>query len=166
MMDFILELPELNGFNNILVIIDKLTKYGIFIPCSIRISQEETAKLFFKHIIAQYGLPRQVITDCDSRWCNKFWGEICHLMGMKRSLTTAYHPQANEQTESLNQTIEITLLTYIGPSRDYWEQHLDALSLAYNSSPHTVTTFAPAYLLRGFTPVTFSTLINPPSHIP
>ena len=165
-MDFIPELPESNGFDSILVIVDKLTKYGIFIPCSTRITEEDTAKLFFKHIIAQYGLPQQVITDRDSRWRNDFWGEICQLMGTRRSLTTAYHPQADGQTEILNQTIEIALRAYIGPSRNDWEQHLDAISLAYNSSPHTVTTFAPAYLLRGFTPVTFSSLINPPSHIP
>ena len=60
-MDFIPELPESNGFDSILVIVDKLTKYGIFIPCSTKITEEGTAKLFFKHIIAQYGLPQQVI---------------------------------------------------------------------------------------------------------
>ena len=165
-MDFIPELPESNGFDNILVIVDKLTKYGIFIPCSTKITEEGTAKLFFKHIVAQYGLPQQVITDRDSRWRNDFWGEICRLMGTKRSLTTAYHPQADGQTEVLNQTLEIALRAYIGPSRNDWEQHLDALSLSYNSSPHTATTFAPAYLLRGFIPITTSTLINPPPHIP
>lgn len=86
-------------------------------------------------------------------------------MGTKRLLTTAHHPQVNGQTEILNQTLEIALRAYIGPSRDDWEDHLDALSLAYNSSPHTATTFAPAYLLQGFTPVTCNTLINPPPHI-
>lgn len=67
-MDFITDLPLSAGYNNILVIVDKLTKYGIFIPCSTSISEEETAVLFFKHVIAHYGLPRQVITDRDSRW--------------------------------------------------------------------------------------------------
>lgn len=62
-MDFIPELPTSNGFDNILVIVDKLTKYGIFIPCSTRITEEETARLFFKHVVAQYRLPQQVITD-------------------------------------------------------------------------------------------------------
>jgi len=165
-MDFIPELPESNGFDNILVIVDKLTKYGIFILCSTKITDEETAKLFFKHVIAHYGLPQQVITDHDSRWHNNFWGEICRLMGTKRSLTTTHHPQADGKTENLNQTLEITLRAYIGPSRDNWEEHLNALSLAYNSSPHTATTFTPAYLLHGFTPVTCSTLINPSLSIP
>jgi len=160
-MDFIPELPESNSFDNILVIVDKLTKYGIFIPCSTKITDEETTKLFFKHIITHYGLPLQVITSHDSRWCNEFWGEICRLMGTKRSLTTTHHPQADGQTENFNQMLEIALHAYIGPSQDDWEEHLDTLSLAYNLSPHTATTFAPAYLLRGFTPVTCSTLINP-----
>jgi len=160
-MDLIPELPQSNGFDNILVIVDKLTKYGIFILCSTKITDEETAKLFFKHVITHYGLPLQVITDCDSRWHNEFWGEICRLMGTKRSLTTVHHPQADGQTEILNQMLEITLRAYRGPSQDDWEEHLDTLSLAYNLSPHTATMFAPAYLLCSFTPVTCSTLINP-----
>lgn len=56
-------------------------------------------------------------------------------MGTKRSLTTAYHPQADGQTEILNQTLEIALHAYIGPSRDDWEQHLNALTLAITHLP-------------------------------
>lgn len=37
---------------------------------------------------------------------------------------------------------------------------LDALSLSYNSSPHTATGFSPAYLLRGFQPVTSTTILG------
>jgi len=159
-MDFIPELPNSEGFDNILVVVDKLTKYGLFIPCSTKIGEVETAQLFFKHVIAHYGIPRQVITDRDSRWRNDFWGEICRLMGMKRALTTSYHPQADGQTEILNQTLEIALRAYVGPSRTDWVEHINGLMLAYNSTPHTATQFAPAHLLRGYTPVTRSTLLH------
>jgi len=87
-------------------------------------------------------------------------------MGMTRSLTTAYHPQANGQTEVLNQSLEISLRSCVGPSRDDWEKYLDALALSYNSTPHTATGFAPAYLLRGFTPITGSTLMHNLEGIP
>jgi hypothetical protein len=119
-MDFIPELPESNGYNNILVIIDKLTKYTIFIPTTTTITEKGTAELFFRHVIAQYGIPRQVISDRDTRWKGEFWKEICDQMGMKRALTTAYHPQADGQTEIMNQTLEISLRAYIGPDQDNW----------------------------------------------
>ena len=62
-MDFIPELPESSRYNNILVIIDKLIKYAIFIPTTTSITKKGTAELFFRHMIAQYGIPRQVISD-------------------------------------------------------------------------------------------------------
>ena len=83
-------------------------------------------------------------------------------MGMVRSLTTAYHPQADGQTEALNQSLEISLCTYIGPSRNDWVNYLDALVLSYNTTPHMATQFAPAYLLRGYILNTRSTLVHCP----
>src|SRR6266436_780644 len=100
------------------------------------------------------------------RWRREFWKEICNKMGMTRSLTTAYHPQADGQTEVLNQSLEISLQSYIGPSRDDWEKYPDALALSYNSTPHTTTGFAPAYLLQGFTSITGSTLMHNSKGIP
>ena len=52
-MDFIPELPESDGYNNILVIVDKLTKYAIFIPTTTTITEKGTAELFFQHMITQ-----------------------------------------------------------------------------------------------------------------
>ena len=69
---------------------------------------------------------------------------------MIRFLTTAYHPQAEGQTEVLNQSLEISLHAYISPSRNDWVNYLDALALSYNKTPHKATRFTPAYLLRGY----------------
>jgi len=56
-MDFIPELPLSNGFNNILVIVDKLTKYTIFIPTTTTIIEVRTTELFFHNIISKFGIP-------------------------------------------------------------------------------------------------------------
>lgn len=157
-MDFIPELPESNGYDNILVIVDKLTKYGIFIPTNTTITKYGTAKLFFKHVVSKFGLPRQIISDRDPRWSGDFWKEVCRLMGTNRALTTAYHPQADGQTEVLNQTLEIAIRAYIGPSRDNWENTIDALAMSYNTAVHTSTGYSPAYLLRGYQPLTATML--------
>ncbi len=138
-MDFIPDLPESNGFNNILVVVDELTKYGIFIPTTTKIDEQETAGLVFKNIICDYGLPRQIISDRDSRWTGAFWKEVCQLMKIKRALTTAHHPQADGQTEILNQILEIAIRAYIGPERDDWSELLGPLQLSYNTSVQSST---------------------------
>ena len=66
----------------------------------------------------------------------------------------------------MNQTLEISLRAYIGPDRDDWTSSLDGLALSYNSTPHTATGFAPAYLLRGYVPITESSIIHSPESIP
>ncbi len=164
-MDFIPELPKSSGFDNCLVIVDKLTKYGMFIPTTTKITAEGTAQMFFHHVVAHYGLPRQVITDRDPRWSAEFWEQLCKHMGMRRALTTSHHPQADGQSEILNQTLEISLRAYVSAARDDWSSHLDALMLSYNSTPHTATGFAPAYLLRGYMPTTASTILHEPAPI-
>ncbi len=165
-MDFIPELPNSSGYDNILVIMDKLTKYGIFVPCTMAISDDATTRLFFQHVISKFGIPAQVITDRDSRWRHSFWKELCKLMGMKQALTKAHHPQVDGQMEILNQGLEIALCAYVGPERDDWHQYLDGLTLSYNSMPHSSTGYAPAYLLFGFMPTTESTLLATPEYIP
>ena len=86
-------------------------------------------------------------------------------MGMVRSLTTACHPQADGQTEVLNQSLEISLCAYVSPSRNDWARYLDALELSYNPTPHMATGFAPAHLLRGYILTTGSTLVHHPEGV-
>ena len=134
-------------------------------PTTVSITKVKTAELFFHHIISKFGIPRQVIMDRDIRWKGEFCEEICKRIGMIRSLITAYHPQADGQTEVLNQSLEILLHGYVGSSRNNWVNYFDALALSYNTTPYMATRFAPVYLLRGYIPTTGSTLVHHPEGI-
>jgi hypothetical protein len=63
-----------------------------------------------------------------------------------------YHPQADGQTEILNQTIEVAIRAFINHGRSNWSGLLPYLAFAYNNIPHTATKFPPSYLLYGFHP--------------
>ena len=151
-MDLITDLPESQKFNAIFVIICKLTKYAFFIPCTTKINEKDTAQLFFNNLVCHVGLPRQIISDRDTRWRNEFWKEVCEFMGSKRALTTSYHPQADRQTEVLNQTLKVALWVYINFNHNYWSQLLTRIAFAYNNTPHMATGHVPATLLYGFKP--------------
>lgn len=58
----------------------------------------------------------------------------------------SYHLQADGQMEILNQGLEISIHSYIGPDWDNWSGLLNAWALSYNSSTHMATGFSPAYL--------------------
>jgi hypothetical protein len=165
-MDFISHLPESNGYDAIYVIIDKLTKFAIFEATTTTLTEVEAAKLFFKLVISPFGLPKKVIADRDIRWKEVFWKEISEVMGMKRSLATAYHPQADGQTEITNMTLEVALRAYIDADRSNWAELLPQFSMSYNTTVHTATNSSPAYLLYGFEPNTPATFLQPQPNAP
>ena len=62
-MDFITDLPNSNGYDTILVVIDRLTKMSHFIPCRKDLDAWQFATLFMQNIVRLHGIPRDIITD-------------------------------------------------------------------------------------------------------
>ncbi|KAL9265229.1 Transposon Tf2-6 polyprotein-like protein [Drosera capensis] len=56
-MDFIAALPKSEGCGSIIVVVDRFTKYAIFIPAPADCKAEEVARLFLKHVVKYWGLP-------------------------------------------------------------------------------------------------------------
>ena len=49
-MDYIMFLPLSETYDAILVIVDRFSKYSIFVPCNSNIDAIQTAKLFVEHV--------------------------------------------------------------------------------------------------------------------
>jgi len=71
-VDFITHLPKSNGFDAILVVVDRLTKIRHYVPCLITDSAEEVARLFVREIYRLHGVPTSVVSDRDIRFVNSF----------------------------------------------------------------------------------------------
>jgi len=153
-MDFISPLPiSSSGFDCIFVIIDRCTKMSHFIPCQQNMSAAQTAKLFFKEIVRIHGLPKEIISDRDTRFLSNFWTSLHQLLGTKLKFSTAYHPETDGQTERLNRTLEDSLRNYVANAHDTWDKFLYAVEFAYNSTKHSTTGESPFFLNYGFYPV-------------
>jgi hypothetical protein len=87
------------------------------------------------------------------------WSHLTHLLGIKCALTTAHHPQADGQTEIMNQILEIGVRAYVNPAKDNWSSLLPEFAYSYSTSIHTSTSFSPTYLLQGYQPLSSAELL-------
>lgn len=153
-MDFITQLPKTSADHDaILVVVDRLTKKAEFIPTTTTATAPETARLFFKHIFKEHGIPIQgIVCDRDSKFTSNFWKELIRLCGTTLNMSTAFHPQTDGQTERTNRTLEEMLRHYVSPCQDDWDEHLPACQFAYNSSKHESTSMSPFAANYGYEP--------------
>ncbi|KAL5508629.1 hypothetical protein ACEPAH_6248 [Sanghuangporus vaninii] len=151
--DLITDLPVSNeGYSSILVIVDKLTKMGKFIPCQGIPNAKQLARLFHQHIFKYYGAPKQVISDRGSNFTAQFLKEFCRLIDVDWKTSTAYHPQTDGQTERLNQELEQYLRCYVSYRQTDWAEYIDMAEFAYNNRKHSTTHQSPFYTLYGWHP--------------
>jgi hypothetical protein len=59
-------------FDSILVVIDRLIKYGYFISYKESLLIEELAYTFNKHIIENHGISKKIISDKDKLFTSRF----------------------------------------------------------------------------------------------
>ncbi len=68
-MDFITQLPTTpNGKTSVLMIVDSLPKRVRLIPTRDDVTAEGVAKLFFDFIVSQFGLPRCIVSNRDTKF--------------------------------------------------------------------------------------------------
>ena len=136
------------------MLVNKLTKFALFIPTTTSISASDTAALLFKHRVKVFGLPSIIIGDRDPHWTSTMWKCLASLFNSHLALSTSKHSQTDGQTEVFNQHLETMLRVYIQADQKDWAEWLDVLQLAYNNSTHSSHKSAPAELLLGYRPHT------------
>ena len=105
-MDFMTDLPVSQGFDSLFVVVDCLSKATIIAPCNKTITAEETAKLYMNHVWRHTGLPQQVISDQGPQFASQVMQEVWRKLGIKSTMSIAFHPQRDSETERINQELE------------------------------------------------------------
>jgi len=98
-MDLIIQLPESNSYNAIYVIVNRLTKRAYFTPINNRFLSKDMAQLLYDKVYPLYGLPLQIILDKGVQYSAKLFQEWYKILGIESTMSTAYHPQTDGQTE-------------------------------------------------------------------
>jgi transposase InsO family protein len=146
-MDFITDLPESKArnkaYNSILVVVDRYTKMAHYFPCKKTITAASLADLIWERIIRYYGGIEDMVSDRGSVFTSEYWATFCYLLGVRRKLSTAFHPQTDGQTERQNQTLEQYLRIFCNYEQDDWASLLVSAELAYNDTVQESTKTTP-----------------------
>ena len=101
-VDFITKLPLAQGYDTILVVVDRFMKMAHFVPTTERTSAEGLARLFRDNIWKLYRLPDSIISDRGPQFVAGIMKELNCMLEIKTKLSTAFHPQTDGQTERMN----------------------------------------------------------------
>ena len=149
-MDLITQLPLTDrGHTAIIVFVDRLSKMVHFVPAHTDMGSEEFAQVFLREVFAKHGLPKNIVSDRDTRFTSKFFKELCRHLGVRQHMSTAFHPQSDGQTERANRVLEDMLRTYVAPSQDDWDLKLPCCEFAVNNAWNAATGSTPFFLNFG-----------------
>jgi transposase InsO family protein len=83
-MDFITDLPESSGCDQLWVVVDRFTKMAHFIPLqNDGKTTEDLARIFAREIWKLHGLPTDIVSDRDSRFTSTTWKAFIGTLGIK-----------------------------------------------------------------------------------
>ncbi|CRL31343.1 RNA-directed DNA polymerase (reverse transcriptase) [Penicillium camemberti] len=151
-MDFRSFPKDRHGYDTVFVVVDRLSKRPISIPCQKDTNAKQMARMFINNVIRVTGIPETIVSDRGGQFVSEFWTEFCRILGIRRKLSTAYHPQTDGQSEIANQYMAQRLRPYVEQNQDNWSEILPMVDFAASILPQDTTKQSPFFIERGYEP--------------
>ena len=149
-MDFVVHLPRTQQRNDaVWVIVERLTKSAYFLAVRMSFALERFCRLYIREIVLLHGVPVSIVSDRDPRFTTHFWKSFQKAMGTRLTMSTAFHPQTDGQSERTIQILEDMLRACVLDYKGSWEEHFPLVEFAYNNCYHASIRMAPCETLYG-----------------
>lgn len=161
-VDFVVGLPPVSAvdtpwqlghdvFDALLTVTDKTSKRTLLIPGNNKYTAENWASVLVRQLLlSDWSCPQTIISDRDAKFTSAFWKGLWKGFGTKLAMTTAYHPQADGQSERKNQSVELALRYYVAEFMDEWINVVPALQWNLNNAYSRTIDASPHEFLFGF----------------
>ena len=136
------------GNKYILVVTDTFTKFTEAYALR-NIEAKTVAKKLVEEWICRYGVMRIIHSDQGRQFESRLFTEVCKILGIRKTRTTAWRPKANGQVERFNRTLGAMLCIYSQEETKYWDKHLPFITSAYRATEHNSTGLTPNLMIFG-----------------
>ncbi|GKG26485.1 reverse transcriptase domain-containing protein, partial [Tanacetum coccineum] len=109
------------------------TKSAIFVPIRETDPMDKLARMYLKEVVTRHEILVLIICDRDPRFASNFWRSFQNALGTSLNMSTAYHPQTDEQSERTIQTLEDMLRACAINFGKGWVNHLPLVEISISS---------------------------------
>ena len=110
---------EIRGvtYDNLVVVVCRLTGYTMAIPCSKNITASQLAELYLERRVGLMGLPNEIFSDHDHLITADFFTTLCDLSAVQQRQSPVYRPRHNGRAERAVQVILDILREFLAQTR-------------------------------------------------
>lgn len=144
----ILILPETSdGYKYLLLFVESLTRFPEAFALKTQ-TADVVAGILYDQIICRYGCMQYLLSDRAPAFVGSVISELSRKFGIKRLLTSAFHPQTNSQSEVINKTISSSLRILCQNEKD-WVRHIPSILFSLRATVCPRLNYSPFQLLTG-----------------
>ena len=141
-------MPESNGHSYLLTMVDRFSRWPAAIPLK-DINTETVINALAHGWIGAFGIPETITTDRGSQFTSAVWAQLLETWGIRHSMTTAYHPEANGLVERLHRRLKESLMAICGEDTHLWFSKLPMALLSIRTTLKPDIEASPAELVYG-----------------
>ena len=136
------------GNTYVLIVGDYFTKWIEAYPIPNQDAKTVADKLTLE-FIARYGAPLEIHTDQGRNFESQIIKNVCKILGIHKTRTTAFRPQSDGFVERFNRTLEQMLRMYVNNKQTNWDEMVPLALTAYRATRQETTGQTPNKLMLG-----------------